>query len=162
MVLRRDARHADPALSQIALITVEGVLAAGEDLRSASPTKWAKPLYDAVRSQFRTIALTRSEQEIARWWLRREALPDWTAVLCWNSALLSYEEWKLDVVRDFLANAWDIAFLLDPDRDVTTMAQSMGVLTFTLGHPLHHPGWKPENHQFKTWQEVTSTVDVRP
>ena len=149
-------------MSQIALITVEGVLAQGEDLRSAMPTKWAKPLYDSVRSQFRTIALTRSDQETGRWWLRREGLPDWTAVLSWNAALLSYEEWRLDVIRDFLANAWDIAFLLDSDHAVTTMAQAMGVLTMTLGHPLHHPGWKPDDHQFRSWNEVTDTVEARP
>ena len=56
-------------------------------------------------------------------------------MLSWNSALLGYEEWRLDVIRDFLANAWDIAFLLDSDHAVTAQAQSMGVLTLTLGHP---------------------------
>ena len=147
-------------MSQIALITVEGTLAAGEDLKTALPQKWAKPLYEAVRSQFRTVALARCDNEIARWWLRREGLADWSGVLTWSQAM-SYEDWRIDQIREFLANAWEIAFLLDPDRDVTTVAQSMGVLTLTIGSPLVHPGWRAEGHSFQSWDQVVDTVETR-
>jgi hypothetical protein len=145
---------------QVALITVEGVLAQGDDLKSALPYKWSIPLYEGIRSQFRTVALTRSDQETARWWLRREGLHSWSGVLTWNQ-FLSWEDWRIDQIRDFLANAWEIAFLLDNDRDVTTVAQSMGVLTLTIGRPLTHPGWKPEGHGFRSWDDVTGTVESR-
>ena len=145
-------------MSHVALITVEHVLAHGDDLKTALPTKWCRPLYDAIRSQFRTVALTASDQETARWWLRREALASWSSVISWNH-VMSYEDWRIDQVRDFLANAWEVAFLLDNDRDVTTVVQSMGVLTLNIGHPLVHPGWKPEGHLFRPWNEVSDTVE---
>ena len=44
-------------MSFISMISVEGVLAQGEDLKTTAPQKWARPLYDGIRSQFRTIAL---------------------------------------------------------------------------------------------------------
>jgi hypothetical protein len=148
-------------MSQVALITLEGTFASGPDLRQALPLKWSVPLYEAIRSQFRTVALTAADQEIARWWLRREGLADWSSVMCWNH-VMTYEEWRIDMVREFLANAWEIGFLLDPDRGVTTAAQSMGVLTLNIGPPLVHPGWQPDDHMFRPWDDVVSTVESRP
>lgn len=146
-------------MSKLAVITVEGVLADGLDLRGVPPTKWANPLYDALHTQFRTVAFTRAAQDIAHWWLRREGLIGWSAVQCWNQ-IMGFEDWKVDRLREFLAEGWEIGVYLDCDRDVTTVAQSMGILTLTLGEPLVHPGWKSEDTVFRTWDEVKSTLDV--
>ena len=148
-------------MSEIALITIEGVLAAGEDLRTAPPFRWAKPMYDALRTQWRTIALTRADHELARWWLNREMLPGWSSVHAWNTPM-SYEDWRVDQVRDFLANGFDLAFLLDNDRDVTTVVQSMGVLTLSIGPPLVHPGWRPEDHHYRAWTTISDTLETQP
>lgn len=146
-------------MTKIAVITLEGTLANGPDLKSALPFRWTNPLYDGIRSQFRTMALSRSDEEVTRWWLRREGLPSWSGVLCWNH-VMGYEDWRIDQIREFLANGWEIGFLLDSDRDVTTVAQSMGVLTLTVGHPLVHVGWKADDHAFRPWDELSTTLDT--
>lgn len=146
--------------SLISLITVEGVLAQGEDLKNAAPQKWARPLYDGIRSQFRTIALTRAPEELARWWLNRERLTQWSGVLCWNNPM-SYEAWVVDQVREFLANGWDMAFLLTSNLEIATVAQGMGVLTLTVGTPVHPPGWRADDTSFQPWDQLVDTLDPR-
>ena len=146
--------------SLISLITVEGVLAQGEDLKNAAPQKWARPLYDGIRSQFRTIALTRAPEELARWWLNRERLSNWSGVLCWNNPM-SYEAWVIDQVREFLANGWDMAFLLTSNTDIATVVQGMGVLTLMVGTPIHPPGWRADDTGFRPWDQLVDTLDPR-
>lgn len=143
------------------MITIEGVLSEGPDLKSSAPHKWSKPLYEALHTSYRTVALSSNDQAITRWWLRREHFADWSAVLCSNG-VMSYEDWRIDQIRDFQANGWEIAFLLDPDPDVAIIAQSMGVLTLKLGRPLHPPGWKPDDQAFRPWVEVADTLEARP
>jgi hypothetical protein len=75
---------------------------------------------------------------------------------------MSYEYWRIDVIRDFLANGWEIDFFYDPDPDVAIIARSMGVLTMYLGAPLQRPGFKPDDTSFRSWDDVVSTVDPRP
>ena len=65
----------------ITVVTIEGVLAAGDDLKTVQPTKQAKALYDGLHLTSNMIGLTRADQEIARWWLKREHLNDWSTVL---------------------------------------------------------------------------------
>lgn len=148
-------------MSQIALIKLEGPIANGDDLRSAQPQWWSIPLYEAIRSQFRTVALTSADEEIARDWLRKANLGGWSSVMCWNK-WVTYEDWRIDIIREFQANAWDIAFLLDDDPDVAIVAQSMGVLSLKLGLPLNRVGWKPPDQGFRAWDEVESTLESRP
>ena len=147
-------------MSLIAMIAVEGVLAQGEDLKSAAPQKWARPLYDGIRSQFRTIALTRATDEIARWWLTREHLTRWSGVLSWNNPM-TFEAWKVDQVREFLANGWDMAFYLDWDVDTCKRVEALGVLTLCVGMPVHPPGWRADDSQFQSWTDVVDTLDSR-
>ena len=147
-------------MSFIAMISVEGVLAQGEDLKTAAPQKWARPLYDGIRSQFRTIALTRATEDIARWWLIREGFGHWSAVLPWNQ-LMSFEDWKVDQVREFLANGWDMSFYLDSDVDTCQRVQALGVLTLSVGTPVHPPGWRADDMSFQAWTDVVDTLDSR-
>jgi hypothetical protein len=139
---------------KIALIDVEGVLAQG-DLRSAPPQKWAIPLYGAIRSQFRTVALTRGVQDLARDWLRKEGFPDWSAVIAWNTSM-AYKDWVLDQVREFLANGWEVAFLITLDDEISRRAMDLGVLTLTIGVPMRLPGWKSEDEGFTPWNKLES------
>jgi hypothetical protein len=115
-----------------------------------------------VHSQFRTVALTRSDQTIAHWWLRREALDGWSSVLSWNN-VMTYQEWRIAQVREFLANGWEIAFLLDNNPSVIHAASEMGVLTLQIGLPKHWPGWKAEDEApFQPWDEIQSKVEASP
>lgn len=143
------------------MIAVEGVLAADIDIRRAAPTKWAKLLYDGIRTQYRTIALTRADEALARWWLNREGLAGWSSVLC-NNGVLEHTQWKIDQVREFLSNGWEIGFYLDSDRETCTMVQSLGVVTLCVGMPVHPPGWRADDTQFRPWTAVVDTLDPRP
>lgn len=144
-------------MSQVILITIEGVLAGGPDLKKALPLKWAKPLYESLRSQYRTVALTRSDTVLGRWWLNRQGLNDWSGVLAWNS-VLSYENWIVDQVRDFLANGWEVAFLVTSDPEIAKQANDLGVATLTFGTPTHHPGWKSEDTNFVPWEDLEARL----
>jgi hypothetical protein len=144
------------------MIAIEGVLSAEDDLKRSAPTKLARLLYDGIRSQFRTVGLSRcSDIEVVRWWLRREQLSHWSSVLGWNSPV-SYGEWKVDQVRDFLANGWEIGFYLDSDAETVHAVQGLGVLTLRVGAPVHPPGWRADDTQFRPWSAVADTLDPRP
>ena len=141
----------------IAVISVEGVLAAGDDLRKVPPTKWARPLYDAVRSQFRTIAFTQAEPEIAQWWLKRESLNDWAAVLI-QEPYLEYPAWKVRQIEDFLAEGWDVGLMIDVDDEVLSRVSELGVLTLKMSYPANKVGWKPHETSPRPWTDVSSTL----
>ena len=150
----------------VALIVVEGTLAQQADLRSSPPTKWARPLYDGIRSQFRTVILSSCPESLTRSWLQRENIGGVTAVLSWQQ-VGEYGAWKVDQVRDFLANAWDIAFFMDQDPRVTAKVQDMGVLTLTMGQPTHFPGWQEAaddglRRGFQPWSQRVDTVESSP
>lgn len=142
------------------LIPVEGVLTQGADLKTAMPVKLARALYDGVRSQFRTVALTRADQGIARWWLKREQMHGWSAVLSWNQAM-TWPAWKVDTVRDFLANGWEIAAYLDSDVEVARQVQEMGALVLIVGYPAHHLGWQPQDQPIRSWGSVVDTLEAK-
>ena len=149
-------------MSNIAMIQVEGPLAASDLLSSAAPQKWAIPLYEAIRSQFRTVAVSRNtDAEIVRWWLRKEHLPGWSAVHRWDSPL-SYDDWVVDLVREYLANGWEMAFLLTNDPGISQRVRDMGVLTLTIGAPVHPPGWRADDSTFQPWDQLVDTLDPRP
>ena len=147
-------------MSVCCLVTIEGVLTTGDNLKTAMPVKLAKPFYDSFRSQFRMVALTKADQEIARWWLKREGLANWSTVLSWNQAM-TWNDWRVDTVREFLANAWEVSYLIDPSRLVAEKVADMGVTALVPWYPTHHLGWQPEDQQRRSWEDVVSTVESR-
>ena len=149
-------------MSHIAIIQVEGVLSRSDLLSSSAPQKWAIPLYEAIRSQFRTVAVSRNTtMDLVRGWLRKEHLPGWSAVHCWDSPL-AYDDWVVDLVREYLSNGWDTAFLLTNNVGISQRVQEMGVLTLMIGTPVHPPGWRAADTEFRPWTEVASTLERSP
>jgi hypothetical protein len=143
----------------IAVVTIEGVLSAGDDLRNSPPTKWAKPLYDGMRSQFNVLLLSKAEHEIARWWLRREGLASYSQILCWRDGLYTWPEWRVDQVRGILADGWEISFLLDHDPEVLASVGGLGVITLTVSYPTNSVGWRdPATTAPRPWSDVVDTV----
>jgi hypothetical protein len=145
-------------VSKLAIISIEGVLSQEADLRRSAPQKWAVPLYEAIRSQFRTMALTAAPEPLARDWLRKENLSRWSGVKSWNQ-VMSYEDWKVDTLRQFLADGFEVGFLLDVDYSVLMRAGHLGVLTMAMTPPHHRPGWKSPDHGFQPWAELVDTVE---
>ena len=142
----------------VAIFSLESALVAGDDLKSAPPTKAAKSLYDAMRSQHHTVGLTKAPQDIARWWVRREHLNDWSMILSWPDAALDWDAWRIDQVREFLAEGWEVFAYIDVPGPAITEIAGLGVLTVTLTYPAMAVGWK-EVAAPRAWSNVVTTMD---
>src|SRR5262245_46768626 len=114
-------------MTSICVVSIEEALSAGWDLRQAPSQRWARSLYDGLHAQYRMIAFTQADPDLAKWWLRRESLHDWAAVLT-QEAYLDYPEWKVRQVEDFLAEGWEVGLVIDIDPYVIDGASAMGVL----------------------------------
>jgi hypothetical protein len=142
----------------IAAISIEGVLANGDDLRTAAPTKWGRPLYEGLVVNFRTVAFTRADPDIAQWWLKREMLTGWAAVMS-QEPYLDYPAWKVRQVEDFLAEGWEVGFVLDVDDEVLERVNGLGVLTLKVSYPATKVGWKPHESSPRPWSDVSGTLE---
>jgi len=141
----------------IAVICIEGVLANGEDLRTAQPTKWGRALYEGLAVNFRTIAFTQADPEIAAWWLKREMITGWAAVMT-QEPYLDYSAWKIRQVEDFLAEGWEVGMMLDTDPFVLERVTELGVLTLMASHPTTRIGFRPHEASPRPWSDVSSTL----
>ena len=141
----------------IAIIPIEGVLANGEDLRTAPPTKWGRAFYEGLVVNFRTIAFTQADPEIAAWWLKRETITGWAAVMT-QEPYLDYPDWKVRQVQDFLAEGWEVGIMLDTDPEVLERVSELGVLTLKVSYPSMRTGWKQHETSPRPWNDVSSTL----
>ena len=139
---------------------IEGVLAKGENLKTAQPTKLAKALYDALRSQHNTLLLTRNDEAIAKWWLNRENIKGYSAVLLWDQ-VMNWEHWKVDQIREALAQGWEIFAYVDTSPDLVDEVRSMGVTGICVSYPSMTVGWK-EVEPPRPWTDVVATVESTP
>jgi hypothetical protein len=141
----------------IAVIALEGVMASGTDLRRAQPTKWGRPLYEALATQFRMIAFTQADPEIAAWWLKQESLRGWAAVMS-QEPYLDYGAWKVRQIEDFLAEGWEVGLVLDVDAGVLERVTELGVLTMALSYPTTKVGFKQHESSPRPWADVSGTL----
>src|SRR5262245_48263408 len=114
-----------------------------------------------MRSQFNVVLFTRADHEIARWWLRREALASYSQVLCWQEGVFDYPSWRIDQMRQILADGWEVGFYLDANPDVIKTVGDMGVITLTVAYPGMHVGWRASTTTVpRAWSEVVDTVEA--
>lgn len=143
----------------ITVITIEGVLTAGEDLKTAMPTKHARMLYEAFKSQSNIIALTQAPHEIASWWLRREHLTDWSRILVYPATRpYTWSEWRVDFVRELLSDGWEIFAFVDSDPQIVESATALGVTGICVSYPAMPVGWKDVAAP-RAWTNIVATVD---
>lgn len=141
-------------MTTICAISIEEILSSGWDLRQAPSQRWARPFFDALKTQYRMIGFTQADPDLAKWWLRRESLSDWAAVMT-QEAYLDYPDWKVRQVEDFLAEGWEVGLVLDIDPYVIDSVTARGVLSMQVNAPLHPPGWKTRSEDGpKPWIEV--------
>lgn len=141
----------------ITIISIENVLARGEDLKTAQPTKQAKALYDGLRTQNNTVGFTRATEEIARWWLKREHLDQWATILSYPpSGTFTWDRWRIDQIRGFLSEGWEIFTYVDTNLHIIDEVRAMGVPTLCVGYPQTAPGWK-ELAAPRAWANVVGT-----
>jgi hypothetical protein len=141
----------------IAVITIEGVLAQGDDLRKAPPTKWGRALYEGLALNFRTIAFTKADPDIAQWWLKREMLTGWAGVMS-HEKYLDWPNWKVEQIRSFLAEGWEVGLMLDTDLEVLHRVNELGVLTLTVTYPAMKVGWRSHEVSPRPWADVSGTL----
>lgn len=142
---------------RIACVAIEGVLAAGDDLRRAQPTKWGRALYEALATEFRMIAFTQADPEIAQWWLKQEMLRGWAAVMT-QEPYLDYPAWKVKQIEEFLAEGWEVGLMLDVDAGVLEQVTELGVLTLTLSYPTTKVGFRHHETSPRPWADVSGTL----
>ena len=149
-------------MTGIVVITIEGVLANSEDLRQAQPTKQAKAIYDGLRSQHNTILLTRAPEDIAKWWLKREYILQWSSVLSYPATTaFTWEAWKLDQLRGLLAEGWEVFAFVDRSPDLVEEAVKLGVMGLCVSYPHMPLGWR-EAGVPRSWEDIVTTVDSQP
>ena len=151
----------------LAVVSVEHVLANGGDLRSIASYRGAKVFYDALSSQYNMIALSAANDEIANWWLKRERMGKWARIYACGAidrgmTSMEWKQWKLDKVRGFLAEGWEIAFYIDKESaGPIRQVHELGVTTMDFNHSMVNPGWRdPDTTAPRAWEEVATTVDV--
>jgi hypothetical protein len=146
-------------MATMALVTVEGVLTKSDDLRSAMPTKWAKALYDGLRSQANIVVLTRADTSVAQWWLKREHLNGWSGIHVYPlGSNTTWEHWRLDKLRGFLAEGWEVFAFVDGSLDLIEAARDMGVMGIYIAYPSMPPGWQ-ETTAPRAWTDIVATVE---
>ena len=138
------------------LICIENVLARGEDLKTAQPVKTAKAMYDGLRSQNNCVGLTRADPDIAAWWLKREHLDHWASVLSYPDNAVTWDHWRVDQVRGFLAEGWEIFAYVDTVSYVIDQVREMGVTTMCVSYPHQPVGWKDVAAP-REWANVVGT-----
>jgi hypothetical protein len=141
----------------IAAIAIEGVLATSDDLRNAQPTKWGRALYEGLALNFRTIAFTKADPDVAAWWLKREGLGGWAAVMT-QEPYLDWPNWKVRQIEEFLAEGWEVGLMLDVDLEVLQRVTELGVLTLAVSYPTIKVGWRQHEASPRPWAEVSGTL----
>jgi hypothetical protein len=144
----------------IAVIAVECVLSEHQDLHTSPPTKWGKPLYEALRSQFRMTCLTSNPRDLAEYWMRREGITGRSGLLAWpdQGKAHALTQWKFLQVKDFLAEGWEIAFYVDADPLAIKAASELGVRTLLVSYPpigFHADYGGPP----RAWDEVVEAIE---
>lgn len=145
----------------LAVITVEEVLAAGSNLKAVTANRLAIPLYEGLRSQFTTIALSRHDQDIVRWWLKRERFSHWNTVISWPpEGFFSYEQWRVTMVKGFLADGFSVGFFVDSDLTVLSEVSKLGVACLGVSYPANSPGWQEQTAP-RSWEMIVDTVEAQ-
>jgi len=137
----------------ITVLTVEGVLSQTDDLKTSQPTSWARQLYLSLKHEYRLILLTGGDEELTRWWLDREFMNDF-ALLCPYIALMSYPDWRVDQIRQMLADGYEIGMVYDPDDQVIHSVNKLGVPGMRVSPPLQHTGWRDHTTEVRAWGDV--------
>ena len=139
------------------VIAIEGVLALGKDLKTAQPTKWARQLYDGLHTQYRMVGFTQNDYVLAKWWLQREMLKDWAAVMTQDDVIVRYDDWKLRQREDFLTEGWEVAMIIDTAPAVIHRATEMGILAMQLTYPVNRPGFRPPDEAPRPWSNIVES-----
>jgi hypothetical protein len=137
----------------VAVITVEGVLSQHDDLKTSQPTAWANQLYQALKHEYRVILFCRADEPEARWWLSKEFFDDFSLLVPYVP-LMSYPAWRVDQVRQFLADGYEFGLVYDTDDQVIHEVNNLGVPGMRVSPPLQRTGWRDHTTEVRPWGDV--------
>ena len=140
------------------IIPIEGVLSGDDNLRSGSVTDWGRRLYESLRSEYRIILFTASDDELARVWLTNNFMGDFASLMTADSSWRTYEDWRIDTVRQMLADGAELSMMVDMDPEVLRQVSNMGLLTMLLIPPAQRRGWRHHQEEARPWSEVAGSV----
>jgi hypothetical protein len=149
---------------RIIVITIEGVLSETDDLLSSPPTKEGRDLYNALKGPYRVILFSNGDDHaVAKEWLKKEGFKGYAMLLCYPLAALALTGWKISQVRMMLGDGWDIAMVIDTDRQVHQAMLDEGVASVLVSYPgMARPGRLPESPgPLRPWDEIAATVEER-
>ena len=151
---------------RIAVVTIEGVLSETSYLLSSPPTKLGKDLFDALKGPYRLVMFSNNpEKEMARSWLRKEGFKGWAMLMCYPATTWvgDMTSWKVTQIREMLGDGWDIAMVLDTDRNLQLALLDEGVATLLVSYPtMPHPGRLPETPgPLRPWSEIAANVEEK-
>jgi len=137
----------------VAVITVEGVLSQTPDYKTSQPTPWARQLYQALKSEYRLILLSGGSDEETRWWLNKEFMGDFSLLVPYV-ALMSYSDWRIDQVRQMLADGWEFGVVYDTDDRVIHEVNQLGVPGMRVSPASQRSGWRDHTTEVRAWGDV--------
>lgn len=146
-------------MRHVVTMTVEEFLASGTDLRNTQPTKWARETYEAIKAQYRVILFSANDEELTRMWLEREFFKDF-ALLITYVPIMEYEDWRIDQVRQLLADGYELSMVFDYSDKVIHGANELGVPGMRVSPSTRQQGWRGHTTEVRPWGEVASTVGV--
>lgn len=137
----------------VAVLPIEGVLSQTADLKTSQPTKWASLLYDALKREYRLILFSGADEAETRWWLGKEFFDDFSLLVSYVPTM-SYSDWKIDQVRQMLADGWEFGLVYDTDDRVIHEVNQLGVAGMRVSPPLQRSGWRDHTTEVRPWGDV--------
>jgi len=137
----------------VAVLPVEGVLAQTADLKTSQPTAWGHQLYRALKHEYRLILLSGADEAETRWWLSKEFFDDFS-LLATYVPIMSYSDWRIDQVRQMLADGWEFGVVYDTDDRVIHEVNQLGVPGMRVSPALQRSGWRDHTTEVRAWGDV--------
>jgi len=137
----------------VAVVAVEGVLALTEDFKTSQPTPWARALYRSMKPEYGLILLSPADEDVTRYFLTKEFMGDFALLSCYI-ATMPYPEWKVDQVRQFLADGFEIGVVYDTDDQVIYGVNQLGVPGMRVSPATRRSGWRDHTTEVRPWGDV--------
>ena len=150
-------------MNQVVIISVEGFLTEGTDLRNSPPIQSSRILFDTLKATYQVVFLsTEPDQVLVRSWLKKEHFLKYATVFCRPaSSILTPVDWKMAQVRELQADGWSIAYFMDTDPQAVEAAFLEGLPSLLMASPHYaRPEWRPDTtHAVRPWDTLVSTLE---
>ncbi len=146
------------------VMTVEGVLIEGYDLKTDLPSQSGHMLYDTLVQYYAIVLLTQHDRDLVDTWLRKEGIRGFATVLSFASTSWAYSipAWKAFQVRGFLQAGTAVSWFIDTDPAAIEAVYLEGVPTMMLSNPqFTRPEFRPDAaRKVRPWDQLVTTIEM--